>query len=245
MRSQVEAARAMACMAAVAYDVAHHHPDEPTRQQNMAMYEFMVPLVKGWSTEMSIDVTSTGVQVHGGMGFIEETGAAQHYRDAKVLTIYEGTTAIQANDLVGRKTHRDGGAMVKKLCSEIERTVAQLNASGSSHATAVALRLNAACISFLQAAQFVVDNMKNNPNAVFAGSVPYLKLTGTTLAGWHMARALLSAEAKIKAGETDRFYSDKILTARFFADHLLNLVPGLGDSIVNGYQAVTEVVVPY
>jgi len=243
MRSQVEAARAMACVAGAAYDAAHYHPDEATRKQNMAVYEFMVPLVKGWSTEMSIDVTSTGVQVHGGMGFIEETGAAQYYRDAKILTIYEGTTAIQANDLVGRKTSRDGGAMVKTLCAEIARTVVQLNESGSAHAKAVAARLDAARASFLEAAQFVVDNMKSNPNAVFAGSVPYLKLAGTTVAGWQMARALLAAEAKIKAGETDSFYSDKILTSRFFADHVLNTVPGLRDSIVNGYQGVTEMAV--
>jgi len=243
MRSQVEAARAMACVAGAAYDAAHYHPDETTRKQNMAVYEFMVPLVKGWSTEMSIDVTSTGVQVHGGMGFIEETGAAQYYRDAKILTIYEGTTAIQANDLVGRKTSRDGGAMVKTLCAEIARTVVQLNESGSAHAKAVAARLDAARASFLDAAQFVVDNMKSNPNAVFAGSVPYLKLAGTTVAGWQMARALLAAEAKIKAGETDSFYSDKILTSRFFADHVLNTVPGLRDSIVNGYQGVTEMAV--
>ncbi|MEW6204834.1 MAG: acyl-CoA dehydrogenase [Pseudomonadota bacterium] len=243
MRSQVEAARAMACVAGAAYDAAHFHSDEATRKQNMAVYEFMVPLVKGWSTEMSIDVTSTGVQVHGGMGFIEETGAAQYYRDAKILTIYEGTTAIQANDLVGRKTSRDGGAMVKTLCAEIARTVVQLNESGSAHAKAVAARLDAARASFLEAAQFVVDNMKSNPNAVFAGSVPYLKLAGTTVAGWQMARALLAAEAKIKAGETDSFYSDKILTSRFFADHVLNTVPGLRDSIVNGYQGVTEMAV--
>jgi alkylation response protein AidB-like acyl-CoA dehydrogenase len=243
MRSQVEAARAMACVAGAAYDAAHCHPDEATRKQNMAVYEFMVPLVKGWSTEMSIEVASTGVQVHGGMGFIEETGAAQYYRDAKILTIYEGTTAIQANDLVGRKTSRDGAAMVKTLCAEIARTVVQLNESGSAHAKAVAVRLDAARASFLDAAQFVVDNIKSNPNAVFAGSVPYLKLAGTTVAGWQMARALLAAEAKIKAGETDSFYSDKILTSRFFADHVLNTVPGLRDSIVNGYQGVTEMAV--
>ncbi len=240
MRSQVEAARAMACVAGAAYDTAHNHPDEATRKQNQAVYEFMVPLVKGWSTEMSIEVASTGVQVHGGMGFIEETCAAQHYRDAKILTIYEGTTAIQANDLVGRKTSRDGGALVKSLCAEIARTVAQLKESGSEHAKAVATRLDAAREAFLETAQFVVDNMKSNPNAVFAGSVPYLMLAGSTVAGWQMGRALLAAEGKIKAGETDGFYKDKILTARFFADHVLSKVPGQKDSVVNGYASVCE-----
>ncbi|MCQ8894885.1 acyl-CoA dehydrogenase [Limnobacter humi] len=243
MRSQVEAARAMACVAGAAYDAAHNHPDAAARQQNQAVYEFLVPLVKGWSTEMSIEVASTGVQVHGGMGFIEETGAAQYYRDAKILTIYEGTTAIQANDLVGRKTARDGGAVAKALAAEMARTVGQLNESGSVHAKAVAARLDAARAAFLDTVDFVVNNMKTNPNAVFAGSVPYLMLAGTAVAGWQMARALLAAEGKIKSGETDSFYSDKVLTARFFADHVLSKVPGQRDSVVGGFASVTEMAV--
>jgi alkylation response protein AidB-like acyl-CoA dehydrogenase len=113
-------------VAAAAYDAAHHHPDADVRKQNAAFYEFMVPLVKGYSTEMSLEVTSLGVQVHGGMGFIEETGAAQYYRDAKILTIYEGTTAIQANDLVGRKTARDGGQTAKAIAVQIEETEGEL-----------------------------------------------------------------------------------------------------------------------
>ncbi len=115
MRAVTEGCRALASVAAAAYDAAHHHPDAQVRKQNQLFYEFMVPLVKGYSTEMSIEVTSLGVQVHGGMGFIEETGAAQYYRDARILTIYEGTTAIQANDLVGRKTARDGGGTAKAI----------------------------------------------------------------------------------------------------------------------------------
>lgn len=243
MRSQVEAARAMACVAGAAYDAAHNHSDEAARKQNQAVYEFMVPLVKGWSTEMSIDVASTGVQVHGGMGFIEETGAAQYYRDAKILTIYEGTTAIQANDLVGRKTARDGGAVVKALCAEMEGTINQLNDIGSDHAKAVAKRLGNARSAFLAVAEFVCNNMKSDPNAVFAGSVPYLKLAGITVAGWQMARALVAADAKIKAGETDSFYSDKIVTSRFFADHIMSTVPGLADSVLEGAAGVTEMAV--
>ena len=106
--------------AAAAYDTAHHHPDADQRRASAAFYEFMVPLVKGYSTEMSLEVTSLGVQVHGGMGFIEETGAAQYYRDARILPIYEGTTAIQANDLVGRKTGRDGGQTALAIAAQIE-----------------------------------------------------------------------------------------------------------------------------
>jgi alkylation response protein AidB-like acyl-CoA dehydrogenase len=134
MRAYTEGCRAMASVAAAAYDAAHHHPDADARKQNQAFYEFMVPLVKGYSTEMSLEVTSLGVQVHGGMGFIEETGAAQYYRDAKILTIYEGTTAIQANDLVGRKTARDGGQTAKAIAAQIEKTEAELAKSDSAAA---------------------------------------------------------------------------------------------------------------
>ena len=126
MRSQTEAARALAYVAAAHCDVAHQHPDEAARAQHQAIYEFLVPVVKGWRTELSIDVTSLGVQVHGGMGFIEETGAAQHYRDARIFTIYEGTTAIQANDLIGRKTVRDGGATRMSIIAQMDATMARL-----------------------------------------------------------------------------------------------------------------------
>ena len=129
MRAYTEGCRAMALVAAAAYDASHHHPDAQVRKQNQAFYEFMVPLIKGYSTEMSLEVASLGVQVHGGMGYIEETGAAQYLRDAKILTIYEGTTAIQANDLVGRKTLRDGGQTAKAIARQIEDTEARLAAA--------------------------------------------------------------------------------------------------------------------
>jgi butyryl-CoA dehydrogenase len=141
MRAQIEAARALAYVAAGKLDIAHHHADPAVRKQNQAEYEYLVPIVKGWSTEMSLDVTSTGVQVHGGMGFIEETGAAQHYRDSRILTIYEGTTAIQANDLVGRKTVRDAGATAKGLLNEVRATAGQLAGSKQSDLQAIAVQL--------------------------------------------------------------------------------------------------------
>ena len=138
MRAQVEAARALAYVGAGISDLAHHHPNADTRAANLAVYEYLVPVIKGWSTEMSQDVTRDGVQVHGGMGFIEETGAAQHYRDAKILTIYEGTTAIQANDLVGRKTVRDGGAVAKGIIAQVRATEAQLAGAGGADFEAIA-----------------------------------------------------------------------------------------------------------
>ncbi|MBP6404163.1 MAG: acyl-CoA dehydrogenase [Ramlibacter sp.] len=238
MRAYTEGCRAMASVAAAAYDAAHHHPDADVRKQNAAFYEFMVPLVKGYSTEMSLEVTSLGVQVHGGMGFIEETGAAQYYRDAKILTIYEGTTAIQANDLVGRKTARDGGQTAKGIAKQIEATEAEL-AKGSAQAQAVGKRLKAAREAFVDVVDFVAGNTKASPNAVFAGSVPYLMLAGNLVAGWQLARALLVAEELSAQGEEKAFMDAKVTTARFYADHILAKAPGIRDSIVEGADSVT------
>ena len=239
MRAYTEGCRAMASVGASAFDAAHHHPDADVRKQNHAFYEFMVPLIKGYSTEMSLEVTSLGIQVHGGMGFIEETGAAQYYRDAKILTIYEGTTAIQANDLVGRKTARDGGQTAKGIAAQIETTEAELAASGSAHALAVAKRLKAARLAFVDVVEFVASNTKASPNAVFAGSVPYLMLAGNLMAGWQLARALLVSEKQIAAGTDVPFMQAKITTVRFYADHLLSKAGGLRDSIVEGADSVT------
>ncbi len=239
MRAYTEGCRAMATTAAAAYDAAHHHPDAEVRKQNQAFYEFMVPLVKGYSTEMSLEVTSLGVQVHGGMGFIEETGAAQYYRDAKILTIYEGTTAIQANDLVGRKTARDGGQTAKALAVQVAQTESELMASGNADAQAVAKRLKAAREAFVDVVDFVAGNTKAHPNDVFAGSVPYLMLAGNLMAGWQLGRALLVALSPEAQAQDAAFMSAKVVTARFYADHILAKAPGVRDSIVEGAGSVT------
>jgi alkylation response protein AidB-like acyl-CoA dehydrogenase len=239
MRAYTEGCRALASVAASAYDAAHHHPDAEVRKPNQAFYEFMVPLVKGYSTEMSLEVTSLAVQVHGGMGFIEETGVAQYYRDAKILTIYEGTTAIQANDLVGRKTARDGGQTAKGIAGQIETTEAELVKSGTAHALAMAKRLKAAREAFVDVVNFVAGNTKASPNAVFAGSVPYLMLAGNLMAGWQLGRAMLVAQDAVAAGTDVAFMQAKITTARFYADHLLSKIPGMRDSIVDGADSVT------
>lgn len=240
MRALTEGCRAMAIVAAGAYDAAHAHPDAETRKENQAFYEFLVPLIKGFSTEMSLEVTSLGVQVHGGMGFIEETGAAQYYRDAKILTIYEGTTAIQANDLVGRKTARDGGQVALGIAGRIAQTENELRQRGSTDAQAVARRLTAAREAFEEVVKFVAGRTKASPNEVFAGSVPYLMLAGNVVAGWQMARALLVAEQRLAEGVEVPFMKAKVHTARFYADHILSRVPGQRDSIVEGAAAVTE-----
>ncbi|UVW29803.1 acyl-CoA dehydrogenase [Massilia sp. H6] len=239
MRSQTEGARALAYVGAAYSDIAHSHADEATRKANLAIYEYLVPIIKGWSTEMSENVTRDGVQVHGGMGFIEETGAAQHYRDAKILTIYEGTTAIQANDLVGRKTVRDGGAVAKGLIEQVRAVEAQLGQVQGEEFAAIRRQLASGSTALEQVVEYVVANAKSDVRAVFAGSVTYLKLAGIVLGGWQMARAALAASKMLEAGEGDAsFLRAKIATARFFADHLLSTAPGLRTAIVEGAPGV-------
>ncbi len=239
MRAHTEAARALAYVAAARYDVSHLHPDEAERKRARAAYEFLVPIVKGWSTEMSIDVASAGIQVHGGMGFIEETGAAQYYRDARILTIYEGTTAIQANDFVGRKTVRDGGAVAKAFIAQMRSTQAELARSNQADLVAIGRRLGAAIQAYEDAVDYVIAGFKSDVRAVFAGSVPYLKLAGVALGGWQMARAALASAARLAGGSADAdFHRAKIATARFFADHVLTTASGLRDSIVDGAAGV-------
>jgi len=234
MRALVEGCRAMAFAAAGEHDRAHAEPDAEARKRHQALYEFLVPLLKGYSTEMSLEVASLGIQVHGGMGYIEETGAAQFMRDAKILTIYEGTTAIQANDLVGRKTLRDGGAAARLLAQQIAATEAQLGDRPSAAARAVLQRLKTGREAFEQVVEFVLREAKAKPNAVFAGSVPYLMLAGSLVAGWQLARSLLVAEERLAADHDRAFMEAKVATARFYAEHLLVRLPSLRDSIVEG-----------
>ncbi|KVE34190.1 acyl-CoA dehydrogenase [Burkholderia sp. TSV86] len=219
MRALTEGARALAYVAAAHSDIAHRAADEAVRAKHQAIYEYLVPVVKGWSTEMVNDVASLGIQVHGGMGFIEETGAAQYYRDARILAIYEGTTAIQANDLVGRKTARDGGAVAKAIVAEILQTVDAFGGHDSPAFAVMKTQLVNGARALSAAVDFVVANGKADPNAVFAGSVPYLKLAGIVLCGWQFARALLVAQAK--RDDDPKFYDAKIAIAQFYAEHIL------------------------
>ena len=239
MRALTEGARALAYVAAAASDAGHHHADAQVRRDNMAFYEFMVPIVKGWSTEMSLEVASLGVQVHGGMGFIEETGAAQYYRDARILTIYEGTTAIQANDLIGRKTARDGGAMARAILQQVRGTEALLAGQAGGDLAAIRNALAAGSAALEAAIDFIVASARTDVRAVYAGSVPYLKLAGIVLCGWQMARAALIAADQLAQGGADAdFLNSKIATARFYADHILAQAPGLSRSIVSGAHGV-------
>ncbi|ACC73063.1 acyl-CoA dehydrogenase [Paraburkholderia phymatum] len=223
MRALTEASRALAYVAAAHSDHAQRHPDAQARAMHHGLYEFMVPIVKGWSTEMSVDVASLGVQIHGGMGFIEETGAAQFYRDARILPIYEGTTAIQSNDLIGRKTVRDGGAVAKSLIGEIGEVVQALEASpafaDNAAFKAMHRHLAAGNQSFANAVAFMLEHAGKDPNAAYAGGVAYLKLAGIVLGGWQMARALLASQRLMR--EDPLFHGAKIATAHCYANYVL------------------------
>ncbi len=235
MKSQIEAQRALAYVVGAATDMAHHHPDESVRAQSQAFMDLMIPVVKGWLTEASIDITSTGVQVHGGMGFIEETGAAQHLRDARITSIYEGTTAIQANDLIGRKIAREGGQTVKLVIAEMRRVEAQLSEAAGEEFSAIRKSLSAAVTALEEAVAYIVATYGNDIKSASVGSVPFLKLLGIVAGGWQMGRAaLVSARRLAEGGGDASFYTAKIVTARFYADHILAQAPGLAYSVVSG-----------
>ena len=229
MRATTEGARGLAYVAAAMSDAAHFSADEAVRSQNQALYEYLVPIVKGYSTEMSIDVTSLGVQVHGGMGFIEETGAAQHYRDARILPIYEGTTAIQANDLVGRKTVRDKGAVAKYFCAQMALTEQDLAARNNPACAVMRSALEAGRLAMERTVDYVVGNAKTETKSVYSGAVTYLQLAGIVLGGWQMARAMMVALDQMDSDPA--FYGAKLATARFYAESLLPKAAALATAV--------------
>ncbi len=239
MKSQTEAMRALAYVVASAADLSNKSEQKEERKRHQAFVDLMIPVVKGWSTETGIDVASLGVQVHGGMGFIEETGAAQYLRDARITTIYEGTTGIQANDLVGRKIAREGGVTVKEWLSVLRKFDFELSKSGNPDIQAMRGRLAAGAQAVSDSVDFILATAGKDPNATFAGAVPFLKLMGITAGGWQMARAALVSEKKLLNKENDqRFHSAKISTARFFGDHVLSQAPGLAATVAQGAAAV-------
>jgi 3-(methylsulfanyl)propanoyl-CoA dehydrogenase len=229
MKSQAEAMRALAYTTAAAVDFALRHPDKELRKRHQAFVDLMIPVVKGWCTETGIDVASLGVQVHGGMGFVEETGAAQYLRDARITTIYEGTTGIQAMDLVGRKIAREGGATAKAWLAEVRKLDSQL----AGHAE-IRKALADGAKAVEESVEFIVG--AKDPRAQFAGAVPFLKLMGIVAGGWQMARAALAAEKK--KSEDPAFYEAKIATVRFYADHVLVHAPAMRNTVVNGAAGV-------
>jgi len=240
MRAITEGIRATALCAAGVADRAHAAADEHERARSKALYDYLVPIVKGFSTEASIEVTSLGVQVHGGMGFIEETGAAQYYRDARILPIYEGTTAIQANDFVGRKILRDGGTVALGVVEQMRATVKGLEdaaaAGGDDTAalTLIATRLQSAAAAYEAALRHVLENARQDIRGVYMGSVPLLMLAGTVHAGWQLARAAQACHRHQQAGTATPFHQRKLATAVFYAAHVLCRAQGLSDAVQAG-----------
>ena len=239
MKSQTEAMRALAYVVAAAVDKSLRHPDKEERTRNQAFVDLMIPIVKGWFTETGIEVASTGIQVHGGMGFIEETGAAQHLRDARITTIYEGTTGIQANDLIGRKIAREGGATAKQVITVMRAVEADLGKAAGEDMAATREAFSAALTAAEDCVSWMVITYGNDIKAAHAGAVPFLKLMGIVCGGWQMARAALVAKQRLSEGKGDKsFYEAKIKTARFYADHVLTQAPGLRNAIVHGAAGV-------
>jgi len=238
MRSQIEAQRALAFYTAAALDRASRHPVASEAARNQALVNFLIPIVKGWNTEQANELTSLAVQVHGGMGFIEETGVAQYYRDARITAIYEGTTGIQALDLIGRKTFSEGGATARALLDEARATASKLEAAGYA---SMASNLQQAAAEAERCVAFILDSFGTQPQLAAAGSVPFLKLMGIVLGGWQLGRAALIAREKLgEDGVDEDFLKAKMTTARFFAEHLLPQVSGLAAAIVAGADSVLE-----
>ena len=237
MKSQTEAMRALAAVVAVSLDAARLHSEAPERERQQLFADLMIPVVKGWCTENAVDIASLGIQVHGGVGFVEGTGAAQYLRDARITPIYEGTTGIQANDLIGRKLARDGGRAAEIVIGEIREAAARLTAAPDAgpHLAAIAQALTGGVDALSMAVAYVVENYDEDIRGVSVGAVPLLKLFGIVAGGWQLARSALISHQRLGAPGAERgFHQAKISTARFYADHVLSQAPGLAHSIVHG-----------
>jgi alkylation response protein AidB-like acyl-CoA dehydrogenase len=232
MRAATEAMRALAYYTASMSDRGRHHPDAGERFRGHRRAELLIPVVKAWCSDLAVAVASTGIQVHGGMGYVEETGAAQYLRDARITPIYEGTNGIQAHDLVGRKLKRDNGEAAAALVNEIRDTVTALQQAGSADLTAIAAMLGQGLTALESANSYVLEA---EAAEAAAGSSPYLTLLGTVSAGWLMARQALAAQCRRDAnGDDAAFFATKLLTARYYAEHFLALAPGYLPGITAG-----------
>lgn len=240
MKSLIEAMRATAYVTASAIDTARHVEDADLRAGALERSALLTPIVKGWMTEVAQELTSLGVQVHGGTGFIEETGAAQYMRDAKILTIYEGTTGIQANDLVGRKVLADSGAGMQRLLEEVAEFDASLASCGADfesirHAVATGRK------RLEEATNWLLGKAQDEPAAVYLAAFDYLMLAGTVVGAWQMGRAAAVAHGKLasKEGNAD-FYKAKVLTARFYAEEILPRSAGYLESATSNSSSAME-----
>ena len=231
MKSQVEAMRAFAYVMAADMDLAHKHPDAAERRRRQARVDLLIPVVKGWCSELGVEIASLGVQVHGGMGYIEETGACQYLRDARIAPIYEGTTGIQAADLVDRKLAMDQGAAMAELTKDMRSLQAELE---GAELAALRESLAAGVQALDQATQWLLQTSGHDPHAALTASGSYLMLVGYVCGGWQMARAGRAAQAKLAAGEDAVFYGAKLATARFYTDQILPKADALLKAVRSG-----------
>ena len=244
MRANTEAMRAVDYVTAAAMDHARRNSDAKVRKHQQAFVDFMIPIVKGWSTETAQEVASLGLQVHGGMGFIEETGAAQHMRDARITTIYEGTTGIQANDLIGRKTARDGGEVAYAITQEISALARTLADDADASLQSMGRSLAAATRALGEAVDWMVPAYGTQSRAAHAGAVSYLKLWGVVAGGWQLGRAALTAARHLASGTGDkRFLQAKIVTARYYMDNVLPQAQSLAQTVVGGGESALALAV--
>jgi alkylation response protein AidB-like acyl-CoA dehydrogenase len=238
MKSCTQASRAIALYTALQLDLAAHHPDAAVRSAAQARGDLLIPIVKGWSTETANEVAAIGVQVHGGMGFIEETGAAQYVRDVRITTIYEGTTGIQSNDLIGRKIGRDRGGALRALIADMRRELQALEPSGGAPLETRDAALQA--VELLESASgSMVTNTATAPERALAVAVPFLKLCGLVTGGWLLAKSAAIAAAGGGGAGRD-FYRSKIQTAHFYARQVLPQAIGLAKVVEEGARGVLE-----
>jgi alkylation response protein AidB-like acyl-CoA dehydrogenase len=241
MKAATEAARALTYYAFASLDLARRHPDAAERARHQARVDLLTPVAKAWCTDLGVEVASIGIQVHGGMGFIEETGAAQHWRDARIAPIYEGTNGIQAADLVARKIGRDGGEAARIFLSELETLAPALAGGGGKHLPAIGQRFAGGLAALRAATDAIAAHQVHRPAAAAAAAVPYLRLFGIVAAGYLMGKAALAATRALGHGPGDSaFHHGKIATARFYADHFLSLAPALFHPVADGSEGIFD-----
>jgi hypothetical protein len=245
MQSRIQAMRALTYEAAAQMDIAARSSDAEQVKAAQARVDLLIPVVKAWCTEQSIDIASMGIQVHGGMGYVEETGAAQHLRDARITTIYEGTTAIQANDFMGRKILRDGGAEITKLLAEVRQTAKHLSQSEYSAAKGLGEALGQGTSALQAAVDWVLSHGKAEPAGCYLGAVPLVQLAGFVLGGWMMGRAALQSIYQVQnpcrsRSTPDPFYATKLAAAGFYASHVLLPSLGLLAAVKAGSEALEQ-----
>ncbi len=235
MKAYIEAMRCMIYLNAKSIDIAHHHPDEDERTRGHELTDLLTPLSKSWCTDLGNELTSLGIQIHGGMGFVEETGAAQHYRDIRIAGIYEGTNGIQAIDLVGRKLSMRKGDVVRELLLAINETASELH---SANLKGIARPLEDAVKDMQAATEWLIEKGGASTDDGLAGATPYLRMFGTTVGGWLLAKSALQAKKQIDEGNDSEFLQAKIETAIFYAEQLLPQVSGLLPATVSGAQSL-------